>query len=171
MNNHQKVTIGSVWQVEHRRGNKVLTRRIEENLVPDEFINYTLDVILSGGDQVATWYMALFSNDHFPDPSDTYAAPGYMEATGYDETTRPQWQEGGVSSKSITNSANKTIFTMDGTNASIYGCSLVSLNTKGDTAGSGVLGPVAQFASGAITGIVTGDVLKILVTVQGCDVA
>lgn len=167
---HQKIQIASQWHIEHWRGDELVAKRIEENLVPDEFINHVLDVALSGGTQITTWYVALFSDDHTPAASDTYATPGYTEANGYDETTRPQWQEAGVSSKSITNSANKATFTMDGSDATIYGAALVSVDTKGDTAGGGVLGPVAQFSAGALTGIIDDDVIKIYMTITGSDV-
>jgi hypothetical protein len=167
---HQKIQISSKWCVEHWRGNALLAERIEENLVPDEFINHALDVILSGGSQNANWYLALFSNDHTPAAGDTYAVPGYTEATGYDETTRPQWMEGGASGKQITNVANKATFNMDGTSTTIYGCALVSVNTKGDTAGGGVLGPVTQFTGGAIIGIIDDDTIKVYMTVTGSDV-
>lgn len=168
---HQKVQIGSVWVVEHWRRGDLLAKRVVENLCPDQFINHVLDVALSGGSQVTTWYLALFSNNHTPAAGNTYAVPGFTEAEGYDETTRPVWNEAGVSAKSITNSANKATFTMDGTDGTIYGSALVSDNTKGDQAASGaILGPVAQFTGGAITGIVDDDVLKVYMTVTGSDV-
>ena len=167
----QKIKIGSVWTIEHWRAGVRLAVRVQENLVPDEFINHVLDVSLSGGTPISSWYLALFSDNHTPAAADTYATPGFTEATGYDETTRPQWQEAGVDAKQITNSANKATFTMDGTNDTIYGAALVSDNTKGDQAASGAkLGPVAQFTGGAITGIVEDDVLKVYMTVTGSDV-
>ena len=167
----QKIKISSQWRIEHWRGNNLLAERIEENLVPDEFINHVLDVALSAGTQITAWYLALFSDDHTPAASDTYATPGFTEADGYDETTRPQWSEAGVSSKSITNSASKATFTMDGTDTTIYGAALVSDNTKDDQAASGaVLGPVAQFSGGAITGIADDDVIKVYMTITGSDV-
>lgn len=166
----QKIQIGSNWTIEHWR-DKTLLKKIEvENLCPDEFIDHVLDVALSSGTQEAAWYLALFSNNHSPSATDTYAVPGYTEATGYDETTRPVWSEQGVSSKSISNVSNKATFTMDGTNDTIYGASLVSVSTKGDIAGGGILGPVAQFTGGAITGIVDDDVLKVYMTITGSDV-
>lgn len=168
--NSQKMQIASQWVIEHWRGDDLLAKRIEENLCPDEFINHVLDVALSGGAQITSWYLALFSNNHSPVAGNTYAAPGYTEADGYDETTRPQWNEAGVSAKTITNSANKATFTMDGTDGTIYGAALVSVNTKNDTAGGGILGPVAQFTGGAITGIVDDDVLKVYMTITGSDV-
>ena len=170
----QKIKICSVWTIEHWRAGELLAKRVEENLVPDEFINHVLDVALSGGTQITAWYLALFSDDHTPAASDTYAVPGYTEADGYDESTRPQWQEAGVSAKSITNSANKATFTMDGTDTTIYGAALVgggtAPSTKNDVAGGGTLGPVAQFSGGAITSIAGDDVIKIYMTITGSDV-
>jgi hypothetical protein len=167
---HQKVKIASVWTFEHFRAGVKIGERVVENLCPDEFINYMLDAGLSGGTQKTSWYLALFSDDHTPAASDTYASPGFTEADGYDEATRPAWSEAGVSAKQITNSASKATFTMDGTDTTIYGAALVSDNTKGDSVASGaVLGPVAQFSGGALTGIVDDDVIKVYMTVTGSD--
>jgi hypothetical protein len=164
------MVLSSRWLVEHFRKGKKIAERIEENLVPNEFINYALDAVLSGGTAIATWYVALFSNNFTPVSVNTYATPGYTEATSYTESDRQVWSEAGVSAKSITNSAAKASFTMNGNDTSIYGASLVTVATKGDAAGGGVLGPVAQFSGGAITGIVNTDVIKVTITVNGSDV-
>jgi hypothetical protein len=58
---------------------------------------------------------------------------------------------------------------MDGTSTSLYGCSLVSVDTKGDTAGGGVLGPSSAFDT-AITGILDEDIIKVYMTITGSDV-
>jgi hypothetical protein len=166
---HQKIVIASKWHVEQWRGGRLIASRNEENICPDEFINHILDVILSGGTQVTDWYIALFSDDHTPVIGDTYASPGFTEATGYDEVERPIWSGGGVSNKSITNSASKASFTMDGTDPTIYGAALVSVATKGDTGGGGILGPVAQFATGPLP-VADEDVIKIYATISGSDV-
>ncbi|BBO74362.1 hypothetical protein DSCW_17790 [Desulfosarcina widdelii] len=169
-NSHQKIVIGSRWVVQHWRGDKMLAERIEENLCPDEFINHVLDASLSGGTPITAWYVLLFSDDHTPVATDTYASPGFTESDGYDESTRPAWSEDGVSGKSISNTSSKAEFTMDGTDATIYGAALVSDDTKGDQAASGaILGPVVQFTGGAVTGISDDDVIKVFVTVTGAD--
>jgi len=170
-NKHQKITISSQWHVEHWRGDDMISERVEENICPNAYIDHVLDVVHSGGTAVATWYVALFSDNHTPAAGDTYATPGYTEATSYDEATRPVWTEAGVSSQSITNSASKANFTMNGNDASIYGAALVSSPTPGNTAATGnVLGPVSQFSGGAISGISDDDVLKIYITISGSDV-
>ena len=110
---NQKIMISSLWEIEHWRDDKLLAKRIEENLCPDEFINHVLDIALSNGSQITNWYLALFSNNHSPAAGDTYATPGFTEATGYDETTRPQWNEAGVSAKSISNKPRMTPCLLD----------------------------------------------------------
>lgn len=169
-NSHQKLTISSKWRVEHWRGEKLLARRIDENLVPNQFIDHVLDSALSGGSQISAWYVTVFNDDHTPAATDTYAVPGFTESTEYDEATRPAWSEGGVSAQEISNMASKASFTMTGVDATLYGAAMLSLNTKGDVAGGGILGPVSQFAAGPIDGIVDDDVIKIVVNIVGSDV-
>ena len=168
-NEHQKIMIGSKWYLEHWRDGRLIAKRSEENLVPDEFINHFLDVVLSEGNQIAPWYIAIFSDNHTPAASDTYASPGFSENTGYNETSRPAWSEAGVTAKTISNESSKASFTMDGTNPIIYGGALVSVATKGDTAGGGILGPVALLSQGPLTGIANSDVIKIYATITGHD--
>ena len=56
MNEHQKIMIGSKWRFEHWRGDRLIAERVQENLVPNEFIDHLLDVVLSGGGQVTDTY-------------------------------------------------------------------------------------------------------------------
>lgn len=169
-----KINLGAIFHLEHWRGDQLLAERHDENLCPDEFINYMLDAGLSGGTPITSWYVLIFNDNFTADGDETYATPGFTESTAYDESTRPAWTEAGVSSKSITNSASKATFTMTGTDTSIYGAALVgggsTPSTKDDQAGGGTIGPVAQFTGGAVTGIVDDDVLKVYVTITGSDV-
>ncbi|WP_319525686.1 hypothetical protein [uncultured Desulfosarcina sp.] len=168
---HQKVLIGSNWHFEFWRGDRIFAERVEENICPDAYINHVLDVVHSNGTKIYPWYLLLFSDDYTPLATDTYASPGFTEATGYNETTRPQWGEDGVSNKAISNESNKASYTMDGTDATIHGAAMVSLDTKGDTVGGGLLGPVIRFSQGPVTGIVAADVIKVWEEITGSDVA
>lgn len=169
-----KLNLGAIFHLEHWRGDKLIAERHDENLCPDQFINYMLDAGLSGGTPITAWYVLIFNDNFTADGDETYAVPGFTESTDYDEATRPAWTEAGVSSKVITNSASKATFTMNGTDTSIYGAALVgggsTPSTKDDQAGGGTLGPVAQFTGGAVTGIVADDVLKVYITITGSDV-
>jgi len=139
-----------------------------KNIVVDEGIEYALDTALSGGTAKSTWYIAIFNDNHTPVAADDYAAPGYTESSAYTESNRPQWQEAGVSSKVITNTANKASFTMNAT-VTIYGAALVSNNTKGDTAASGE----KMFCSSKFDSAKpceNTDVLKVTITITGSNV-
>jgi hypothetical protein len=96
----------------------------------------------------------------------------FTEATVYSETTRPAWVDGGVTAKSVDNSATKASFTM-GTSDTIYGAALVgggtAATTKGDVAGGGVVYNVSDFSGGSRS-VASDDVLKVTVTLQATDV-
>jgi len=109
-----------------------------ENIITDEALNHLLNVALHDTAKEATWYCAIFSNDYTPDGSETYAVPIYTEWEAYDEVTRPEFDNAASTAKSTTNSANKAVFTSNGS-ATLYGASILSVNTKGDVAGGGVL--------------------------------
>jgi hypothetical protein len=156
----------SFWEFELWRAGKMIDHWVDHNLCTNEGIDYYLDVAFSGGTAITSWYVALFEDNHSPAAGDTYAVPGYTECTAYDEANRPGWQEAGVSSQIITNSANKASFT-------IYGASLVGGGstpaTKGDSVGGGTLFGSAQFASGSKS-VVDDDILKVTVSITGSDV-
>lgn len=141
-------------------------------LIPNEELDHVLDVEFSAGTQITTWYVALMDIDHTPADSDTYAnsmGTANYESTDYSESARPTWQDGGVSSQSITNSSNKASFTMAGNDTSIYGAMLVSVSTKGDS-GTGILGVIGKFDA-AKTGIQANDVLNVTITITADQAA
>lgn len=140
---HEKAKTGFRYTLEKIRDGEVIDTREFHNLMADEGLNHMLDVGLSGGTQITTWYLVLFENDHTPAAGSTYATPGFTECTsGVNESVRQQWQEGGVSSKAVTNSANKAVYQFN-TTKTVYGAAIVgggsAASTKGDTAGGGVL--------------------------------
>lgn len=135
------------------------------NLVTDEGLTHILNVHFHGTTQVSPWYLALFEDNHTPVPADTYAVPGYTECTDYDEATREEYVEAAAAAKSITNSADRGVFTMSATKT-IYGAALVSVATKGDT-GAGVL-----FAAGLFTNsknVNDDDILELQYTLTSAD--
>lgn len=169
--NRQKLAFGTQWSWEHWRNGELLETWNHGNVCTDEGITSALDVAFSGATAITAWYIAPFENDYTPSSADTYAVPGYTEATAYSEANRQQWQEAGVAALALTNSASKASFTMSAAKT-IYGAGLVGggtdADTKGDAAGGGVL-----FASGAFSSSVSlasGDVLKVTVTLTGSDV-
>lgn len=166
--NVERMLFGSIWEWEQWREGELLDCWVDHNMCVNEGLNHILGAAFKGATSYATWYVALFSDNHTPASNNTYATPGYTEATAYSAASRVTCQFGAVSSKSLTNSANKASFTMSAA-ATIYGGALVNQNTKGDTADSeGKLFCVAQFASGAKT-LASGDELKVTITLSNAD--
>lgn len=163
-----KLKFGSIWDWEHYRAGQLIDKWTEKNIVTDEGLTHALDVVFSDGTQKNDWYVALFNNDYTPDGSETYQTPVYVETVGYDEASRPDWTEAGVSSQQITNSASRATFTMN-SGETIYGAALVSADTPGDAASGEVLFCVSKFSSGG-KATIDDDVLKVTVTITASDV-
>jgi len=163
----------SIWAWEHwkpsgRSGAYALNDAWEEsNITTDEGVTHALDVVFSGGAKKSAWYMSLFNDDYTPLGSDTYQSPGYTESSNYSQGARPTWQEAGVASKSITNAANVASFTMTASET-IYGGSLLSASTKGDSASGEVMYCSSQFTTSRDVEI--DDILKVTATISGQDV-
>jgi hypothetical protein len=174
-----------VWEIEHWRNMDLLTRgqlrrgraldlmtagdrmRIarfrQRNLVVDEGLNYILNVGLSGGVQNVTWYVATFEGNYTPVAGDTAATfPGSAtECTAYDEPSRPTYDEAPSVAKSITNNANRALFTYNATKT-IYGASLHSVATK--AAVTGQLFAAAKF--GVARNVIATDQLLVAYTIN-----
>lgn len=173
--------VSSIWETEHwrriRKGalyewREVAPRTRDHNLCTDEGLNRLLDVMFHGTTQITTWYVGVFESNTTPVAGMTYASPSFTECTtSYDEATRPEFNEAAASSKITTNSANKAQFTFN-TNKTIYGGALfgggTDGNTKGDTAGGGVLYCACLFSSSRA--VVDDDVLNVTISLTGADV-
>ena len=163
--------IFSKWAWELWRKGKLIDHWVEGNLCTDEGLNYVLDVAFSAGTAITAWYCLIFENNHTPAAGNTYATPGFTESTAYSETNRPAWTDGGVSAKTVSNSASKASFTMNASKT-IYGGALVgggtAPNTKGDSAGGGKLYNVSQFTGGAKS-VILNDVLQVTISFTIAD--
>lgn len=143
---------GGVFTVEHIRDGEVIWKEKLHNLVTTEGMKHILDVMLHG-DTIAstTWYIGLIGDNTTPVVGDTYASPAFAEAAGYDEATRIAYVEAastGTTTVTTTNTASKATFTMDGTDATIYGAFVASDSTKDDTvAASAVLMAAKLFSA------------------------
>jgi len=135
------------------------------NLIVNEGLNKILDSTVHN-DASATWYVAVFESDTTPLATHTYASPGYTECTAYDEATRPEYVEAAASGQSITNAANKAVFTFNAAKT-IYGAALVNVSTKGDTAGGGVLLCSAKFS--AAKSVTDDDTLSVTYILTASD--
>ncbi len=167
--------IWSRWQWEHYRKKNGIYRLVDEwengNLCTDQGLTDNLGVHFSGDTQKTSWFLCTFEDNHTPAAGDTYAVPGYTECTAITEATRPQWSEAGAAAKAISNTASKATFTYNASKT-IYGGSLVgggsAEDTKGDTAGGGVLFCESQFTGGS-KAVVNTDILKVSVSLSVTD--
>jgi hypothetical protein len=138
------------------------------NLITTEGLNRILDVFLHGTTQTATWYCGLVNTNTVPDAGMTYDVPVFTESVAYDEADRPIYVEAASVAGSVTNSANKAVFTMSGTET-IYGAFLTSVITKGNHAAGAdnVLYCYARFAAGKP--VVDDYVISLTYTVTAAD--
>lgn len=76
------------------------------NLVVDEGLDNYLDVNLSGGTQITSWFVGFTDDTPVPAAGDTLASHGgWVEFDEY-AGTRPAWVDGGVSAGSVDNSGS-----------------------------------------------------------------
>lgn len=108
-----------------------------ENIVTNEGLNATLNVMLNGASQLTNWYLALFSGNYTPVATDTAASlPGNStETSSYTSSTRPQWTPASASGQAITNSANRASYTFNAT-VTIYGAFMTSSSVVNGTSGT-----------------------------------
>jgi len=131
-------------------------------MITYEFLTKVLNDEFRGGTPINPWYVILFSSNSYPDRDSTYAVPGYTEFTGYTQATRPEFDEDAVSNYVISNGTNKAIYTIS-TGARLYGAGIVgggsAPNTKGNTAGGGILCAAGRFNSSRL--VVVDQVISI----------
>ena len=157
--------LGGVFHVEHVRDGVVIDTWQHGNVVTDEGINHSLNVIFNGATQVATWCIGLFVGNYTPiaaDTAATFPSTATEATTQYTEGARQTYVEATSTAKSITNSASKATFTC-GTAMTVYGAFLSSVSTRGGT--SGVLMAAAKFSSAKTLEV--NDQLLVTYTING----
>jgi len=139
------------------------------NIVTDEGLDHALDVYYHGKAIINPWYCCMSESDTAAAAGMTYAVPVYTETEAYDEATRPIYNEAAAAGQSITNSANKAVFTIDAAKT-LYGASLVGgSDVKSDVtnAATHVLSCYAKF--GSSRDVVDDDVVNLTYTVTAAD--
>lgn len=130
-----------------------------ENLVVNEGLDHILDIVLSGGVQITTWYVGLKNTGTAVAADTMLSHASWTENVTYSEAVRQTWTDGGVSGQSVDNSASKAAFSINGT-TTIFGAFLVSNSTKSGS--TGVLYGVGDFASSRA--VINGDTLSVTIT-------
>jgi hypothetical protein len=156
--------VRSIWNVEiyDKHGKLKDFEYNIHNTVTKEGKNDLLSVYLDNGTQSATWYVGIVNTDTTAVDTLTYAVPGFTEDVDYDELVRQTFVGVGAS-ETMTNSASKATFTITTGGQTLYGCFLTNDDTKGDTAGGGVLFCYAKFSSSKT--VEAGDTFKAWTTV------
>ena len=163
-----KLRVGGRFGVQVLRNGVLSPIEWHPNLVVDQFCNHLLDVSLSGGTQVTSWYVGLFKGNYTPVALDTGAniAAHATECTQYAESTRPAWVEAGPSAKNIDNSASKATFTINA-GVTVYGAFLCSNATKSDSSSGTILAAAAKFT--ASRALVADDQILITYAIGAAD--
>lgn len=151
------------WQVEcHDRDGRLKWRDTFANLVVNAGLDDVLDKYFRGSSYTAAHYVIMMDGTPTVASGDTMAShAGWVEVTAYDESTRPAFTPGSVSSQAVSNTASKAAITISSNGTTIGGCGLVTNSTKGGT--SGILYGGGAFTSGDKT-LDDGDVLSVTVT-------
>ena len=138
-----RVSLEGIWTVEHIRGDRVVWREEDHNLIPYEGLNYFLGVALKGETQSTAWYCSLFKNNVTPALTDTANAAlgssgsyGEVDDTDVDpQTNRPQVQWGTITDGVVDNSDNRCEFTCKVSSLTVYGGFVTDTQPKGDNSG------------------------------------
>lgn len=142
---------------------------ISPNLVVDEGLIHTLNVVIAGAAQVTQWYIGLFSGNVTPQ-ADWKAATIVAQATeltGYTPAQRPAFTAPATTTKSIGNAAAEASFAFDASGPyTARGAFLISAAAKGST--TGVLMAATRFASDR-TGLNSPDLLGVRYTLSAAD--
>ena len=144
---------GSRWNFEcyDKYGNLKWAELDRPNIITDEGFNAWLNIMFHGAPQITTWYIFPVETDTAAATPMTYAVPGFTEWDGYSEANRQAFVGAEATAKSITNSANKAVYTST-EDKTLYGGALVgggtAADTISDTAGGGTLFCYAKFSAG-----------------------
>jgi len=154
------------WSFDHIRDGKIIHRESWENLITNAGLDHILDVVLSAGSQLTTWYVGLISATPTVAAGDTMSShAGWTEVTTYSNANRVTWTDAGVSAQSITNSASPASFNINGT-VTVGGAFLTSNNTKGGTTGTLLS---AKAFSGGNRSFISGDELRVTATYNAAN--
>lgn len=132
------------------------------NKVVNVGLQHILDAVFTGGTQVGTWYMGLLSDTAI---TSTKTLANISQATECSNATRPAYVEARTN-QTLTNSANKSTFTINKDATTVEGAFLASSNDMNGT--SGVLMSAALFAGGTKVGD-SGDKLIVTYTFVASD--
>lgn len=129
--------------------------REDFNLIPTAGINYLLDVGLSNGTKIGSWYLGLYTSNVAPTaawtPTEfvTTGTESTSTTEGYTEVSRPAWTDAGPSAGAVNNYASRADFTIaTASTFTVWGAAMLSVNTRGSQ--TGTLVSAVQFGSARV---------------------
>ena len=144
-------------------------KEVIKNIVVDDGLYHSLDVIFMGGTAYSDWYVSLFSSDSTPDNTWDYAGinTDQTEFTSYDEVTRQQWSPASIVTLQL---VDEVTFTASvGVDTTIYGAFVVNVNTKGDDSSPvGIMWCATRFSTARP--YVATEVLNVTYVINSQDV-
>ncbi|MEO5333031.1 MAG: hypothetical protein H7839_13510 [Magnetococcus sp. YQC-5] len=131
-----------------RNGQPITDEEWDDNIVPDQMLNHSLDLALRNQTPKPNWFVGLFSNNVVPGASLTGATIDAVlsEITAYTNATRIPYVPAAATGKLITNTASKAEFTINAT-VTAYGAFLASHATKGDTTSTTICAAASKFTN------------------------
>lgn len=162
------VGIDGHWEIVCRAPDgRVKWRDTIENLITNAGLDHALDIVLSAGTQITSWFVGLTDGTPTVAAGDTASShAGWSEVTAYDEATREAFTDGGVSSQSLDNSGSAAQFTISTNSTTVGGAFLISNSTKGGT--TGTLFAVGAFSAGDKS-LDDNDTLDVTATFTAAD--
>ena len=167
MKHDNDYTIGlkNIWEVVcYGSDGKEKWRELNDNLVVTVGLNALLTEFFKGSSYTATWCIGL-KGTGTAQAADTMSSHStWSEITDYTQSARPTIVLGTPDAGSVTNSASKSDFSINGS-TTIYGAFLANASAKGGT--GGILYGVVDF--GSSRAVISGDTLVVTVTLTAAS--
>jgi hypothetical protein len=134
------------------------------NLITNVGLNHILDSEFNASGYTSAFYVGLKGSGAAAAGDTAASHSGWSEVTDYSEGVRQDYTTAAASSQSITNSASKASFSINGS-ATVAGAFLITDDTKGGS--SGTLLAVVDFSGSR--SVVSGDTITVTYTVTLAD--
>ena len=129
------VCINHHFHVECFRDGKLIWDEHFDNLVVDEGLDDYLEQYYNGSTYTASHFVMLTDGTPSFAAGDTMAShAGWVEVVAYSEGVRQTYSPAAVSSQSVTNTASKAVFSINGS-TTVGGAAITTNNTKSGSTG------------------------------------
>ncbi len=161
---NESIKLGGVFKFEcfDKLGNHKWTEEVH-NLVVNDGINHSLDVLFTGATQTNPWYLGLTDGTPTVAATDTMSShAGWVEVVAYSEGVRQTYVDVRTN-QTVSNTASPAAFSINGT-ATVGGGFLSSNSTKSGT--TGILLCAVAFTGGDRS-VASGDTVNVTYNFTG----